>query len=99
MKESEYQKKLKEKITKLFPGCLILKNDPTLIQGIPDLTVLYNDQYAMLEVKVSSKANVQPNQKDYIDNFSAMGVYSSFVYPENEEEVLHGLKNYFRSQS
>ena len=96
MKENDYQKKLKEKIEKIFPGCLILKNDPTIIQGIPDLTVLHKEQYAILEVKKSCDEPKQPNQEYYIDKFNALGVYASFVYPENEEEVIHGLKNYFR---
>ena len=98
MKERDYQKKLIFKLNQHFPNSLILKNDPTYIQGIPDLTIMYNDKFAMLEVKESATANIQPNQKHYVNKINDMGGYASFVYPENEEEVINGLKNYFGSQ-
>lgn len=91
MTENEYQSKLKKKIEALLPGCYVLKNDPTYIQGIPDLLILYRDRWAALEVKRSAKEKHQPNQDYYIETFSQW-VYSSFIFPENEEEVLHELQ-------
>lgn len=96
MKESDFQKNFKKKVLDLFPNCMILKNDPTHIQGIPDLTILNNDRWAVLEVKRNKKAHIQPNQPHYVERLNNMG-YSTFVYPENEEEVLDGLKLYFNS--
>jgi len=91
MRESVYQNRVIKKIRKLLPGCVILKNDPEYIQGIPDLLVLYSDRWAMLEVKTSAHAPQQPNQGYYVDLFNEMS-FSAFVYPENEEEVLNDLQ-------
>ena len=91
MKEGDYQKHLKDRIKSLLPGCIVLKNDPTWIQGIPDLTVLHGDKWASLEVKKSCKEPHQPNQDYYVETMDAMA-FSSFIFPENEEEVLNGLQ-------
>lgn len=93
-KENKYQRDLIRKLSRLLPGCLILKNDPNYIQGIPDLLILHGDMWAMLEVKASDKAHVQPNQKLYVDRLCRMG-FARFVYPENEKEVLEELQTYF----
>ena len=50
MKESGFQRKLIQEIRNRFPGCAVLKNDPTYIQGFPDILVLYEDRWAALEV-------------------------------------------------
>lgn len=89
--ESEYQSELKKKIENLLPGCLVLKNDPNWIQGIPDLSVLYHGKYAVLEVKRSRKEKHRPNQEYYIDEQSKY-TCSRFIFPENEEEVLSELQ-------
>lgn len=91
MKEGEYQKHLKDRIRDILPGCIVLKNDPTWIQGIPDLTVLHGDKWASLEVKKSAKEPHQPNQDYYVDVMASMA-FSSFIFPENEEEVLNDLQ-------
>lgn len=93
-KENKYQRDLMGKLSRLLPGCLILKNDPNYIQGIPDLLILHSDMWAMLEVKASDKAAVQPNQKLYVDRLCRMG-FARFVYPENEKEVIEELQTYF----
>ena len=46
-RESKFQKDLIDEIEELFPGCIIMKNDPTYIQGIPDLIVLYKNKWAL----------------------------------------------------
>lgn len=99
MKERDYQRKLIDKINQLFPTCLILKNDPTYLQGVPDLSIFYHDKYAMLEVKIDENANIQPNQQYYIDWINNTGGYASLIFPDNEEVVLNGLKEYFGPQS
>lgn len=96
MLEKDYQRKLISKLETQFPNCLILKNDPNYIQGIPDLTILYKNKYALLEVKKSSKENVQPNQEYYLTLVSDNGGFAEFINPENEKEVIHELKEYFK---
>ena len=94
-KENAFQSQLIKEIKALLPGCLVLKNDPNYIQGIPDLTILHGDKWAMLEVKREKAARHQPNQDYYVGKLNEMS-YSSFVYPENKEEVLHGLQQALR---
>lgn len=77
-----------------FPGCVVMKNDPTYIQGIPDLIVLYKNKWAMLECKRSKKERHRPNQDYYIEKMGKMS-YASFIYPENKEEVLNELQRAF----
>lgn len=79
----------------MFPGCIILKNDPNYIQGMPDLTIFWYSRWATLEVKKSIKASHQPNQEYYVNLMNDMS-FSRFVYPENKEEVLHELQRAFR---
>lgn len=74
----------------------MLKNDPNYIQGIPDLIILFNDRWASLEVKKDSRASQQPNQQYYVNKMNQMS-FSSFIYPENEEEILYELQQAFRS--
>jgi len=86
--ESVFQAELIKELKKLLPGCFIMKNDANLVQGIPDLIVLYNSRWAMLEVKASPDANHQPNQDYYVELFGNMS-YAAFIFPENKEEILH----------
>ena len=79
----------------MFPGCLVVKNDPGYIQGIPDLLILYNNKWAALECKKSAGAKKQPNQKYYVGLMDKMS-FSRFIYPENKEEVLNDLQQTFR---
>nr|DAU60329.1 MAG TPA: hydrolase [Caudoviricetes sp.] len=95
MKESVFQAKLIREIKKRFPGAIVLKNDPNYIQGFPDLTVLYKDRWAVLEIKQSEKASHQPNQDFYILQADKMSV-GRFVYPENMMEVLDDLARSFQ---
>ena len=90
-KESSFQKGLINKIEELFPDCIIMKNDPNYIQGIPDLLILHGGKWASLECKKSAKASHQPNQDYYISKMNGMS-YARFVSPENEEEVLSELQ-------
>lgn len=76
----------------MFPGCFIFKLDPNEIQGIPDLLILHNNKWAILEVKRSANASHRPNQDYYVEVLNKMS-FASFIYPENKEEVLHALQH------
>lgn len=93
-RESEFQAGLIKEIKARFPGAMVLKNDPNYIQGIPDLIVLYNDKWAMLECKRTSNSLKRPNQEYYINKFGKMS-FASFVSPDNKEEVLNELEQSF----
>ena len=95
-KESQYQSKLVKRIKDRFPGAVVLKTDPSQMQGIPDLLVLKDNKWALLEVKQSEDAKKRPNQEYYVEKFSKMS-YSSFIFPENEEEVLNAMERTFES--
>lgn len=86
--EKDFQGKvLIPEIKRRLPGCIVLKNDPDYIQGIPDLTVFYEDKWAMLEVKKSAKAKHRPNQDIWVEKASSMS-FAEFIYPENKDQVL-----------
>ena len=93
-RESQFQGKLIKRLKTMFPGCIVLKNDASYIQGFPDLTVLWKDKWALLECKRESEAHKQPNQQYYIDKGKAMS-FAAFICPENEEDVLHDLQQAF----
>jgi hypothetical protein len=92
MKETAYQTELMKKIFDLIPDCIVLKNDPRHIQGIPDLIVLHGNKWGALEVKISDKAPIQPNQQYYVDALGEMS-FASFISPDNEEDVLSELQH------
>ena len=95
MLESKFQSQLIRKIKNEFPGCMVLKNDPTYLQGVTDLTVFCGNKWAALEVKKSKNASHRPNQNYYVDKMNRMS-YATFVYPENEKEVLAELHKKFK---
>lgn len=97
MRENKFQKDLINELHSLFPGCLVLKNDPNYIQGMPDLSIFYEKHWAMLECKKSEKEPHRPNQDHYISQADEMS-FARFIYPENKEEVLHELQQAFRSR-
>ena len=90
LKDMPVLKKIKERL----PDSIILKNDPNYKQGIPDLVIFYKDGWACLECKKSSKSSHRPNQDYYVNKMDQMS-FSSFIYPENKEEVLDSLYSYF----
>lgn len=96
MLESKFQKSLMKELEDLFPGAVVIKNDPTHIQGFPDLTIFYEDKWATLECKASSNSSHQPNQDHYVEKLNSMS-FSRFIFPENKEEVLDELQQAFRS--
>jgi hypothetical protein len=95
-KESDFQGNLIKDLKKRFPGCIVIKNDPTYIQGIPDLTIFYKRHWATLECKKTQKAHHQPNQEYYVKLMNDMS-YSAFIFPENKEVILNELEQTFKS--
>lgn len=96
-KESEFQSQLMDEIRLLLPGCIILKNDATYIQGISDWSIYYGPKFAMLECKRSANERHQPNQDYYVDKINKDGGFARFVYPENKTQVLLDLVHFMRS--
>ena len=96
MRESQFQSLLIKEIKRRLPGCIVLKNDPTYILGIPDLTVLYEDKWAFLECKQSGNSALQSLQDYYINKANDMS-FGRFVFPENKQEVLDELESALRS--
>lgn len=94
--ESGFQDQLKDDLYFMFPGCMIMKLDSSYIQGIPDLLILYEDKWAVLECKKSANARRQPNQDYYVDRMNEMS-FAAFIYPENKEEVLYELQRAFQA--
>jgi len=92
--ERDYQPGLIERISMRFPGCYVLKNDEQYLPGIPDLTILYGSNWAVLEVKRSANEKYQPNQEWYLEELGRMS-FTATIFPENEEEVLDALQAAF----
>lgn len=95
MNENEIQAEIIKDLKLEFPGCIVLKNDPNYIQGIPDLLVLFKNKWAALEVKKSENESHRPNQDYYISLMNSMS-FAKFIYPENKEEVFDELQQSFR---
>ena len=96
MLENKFKTKLIKELKTIFPGCIVFHTDPTEIQGLPDLILLYQDKWAALEGKRSETASCRPNQKHYVEVMDTMS-FAAFIYPENKEEVLYDLQQAFRS--
>lgn len=97
--ERDFQADLVKEIKRLFPGCYVLKNDTSYRQGIPDLTVLFGNRWAVLEVKretPTSENDFEPNQEWYIEQLDRMS-FAACIYPENEKEVLYDLQRAFQA--
>lgn len=91
-RESAYQSELIERIKSMFPGCFVMKTDPSECQGIPDILVLIGNTWVMLEVKRSAREPFRPNQEYYLEHFNGMS-FAASINPENEEQVLDELQS------
>lgn len=92
--ERDFQSDLIRDIEDLLPGCVILKQDPNYLQGVPDLLVLWGCRWALLEVKRDPKSRRRPNQPYYVEFFNNWS-FAAFIHQENKEEVLHDLQQAF----
>lgn len=97
MRESTYQAHVISRLREILPGCFILKNDSSYLQGVPDLLILYMDWWGMLEVKVSETSAFQPNQEYYLELLDEMS-FAACIYPENEYEVLDEIQRQFETR-
>ena len=95
--ENKFQAEVINDIKELLPGSLVLKNDSGYLQGIPDLTILYKNRWAVLEVKRSGNEPKQPNQDYYIQTLDEMS-FAAFIYPENKEAILNELQYSLRAR-
>lgn len=96
MLENKFQANLIKKLKRLYPDCVIMKNDSSYMQGVPDLLVLNGNKWATLECKKSANARHQPNQDYYVGKMNEMS-FSRFIFPENEQEVLDELYHWFNN--
>lgn len=94
MLENRFKTKLIGELETMFPGCMVLHLNPNEVQGIPDLVIFFGSKWASLEGKKSAKATKRPNQDYYVNKMNAMS-FSRFIFPENKEEVLNELKEFF----
>jgi len=83
--ESKFQSLFIKTLKQKFPECIVVKNNPNYIQGIPDLTMFLGSQWFTFESR-------RPNQEWYVNRMNEMGGHSYFVYPENMEEILNDIQ-------
>lgn len=95
--ESKFQREVIEDLRELFPGCIVLKNDANYMQGIPDLIILFENKWALLEVKRSSTEPRRPNQDYWVGIADEMS-FAAFIFPENRMEILSALQQAFRTR-
>lgn len=89
--ERDFQADLIKELRDMLPGCIILKNDASYLQGVPDLIIIHRHKWAFLEVKRHAFARIQPNQEYYVDLLDSWS-FASFIWPENKEVVLNDLQ-------
>ena len=88
--ETLYRGELVKRIERILPDCTVFRLDPTQLQGAPDLLILFEDKWAMLEVKMEESSEQQPNQDYYVNKFNEMS-FAAFIHPTIESEVLSDL--------
>lgn len=89
--ERNIQSRIIKEIKRRLPGVFVFKGDTRFMQGTPDLIILYNDRWALLEVKRTATSSKRPNQDYYVDELNKMS-YAAFIHPGNEEEILNALQ-------
>lgn len=96
-RESKFQADLKKELLRLFPGSVVLKNDPEFERGIPDLLILWRHRWAALECKAGQSAPRSAAQIHYVERMSKMS-FAAFIYPENKETILNDLQLAFKAK-
>lgn len=89
-RENSYQASLIKRLKREFPGAVVLKNDSSYQQGIPDLSIFYGPRWAVLEDKRDKDEPLRPNQQWWVDRMRDMS-YAAIVFPQNEEEIFREL--------
>lgn len=93
--ERRFQPKVIKELKQRMPGCIVIKTDPTYLQGIPDLLVLHQGRFAALEVKNDPNARHRPNQDFYVKMMNQDG-FASFIDPSNMDSVIDQTIAYFK---
>lgn len=98
MLEGKYKTQLTGRIEERFGSrCMVVRLDAALKQGVPDMLLLFEGGFwAALEGKRNATAPHRPNQPYYVDVMDRM-CFAAFIYPENEEAVLHELEQEFQA--
>lgn len=101
MLEKDFQAKLIKELERMFPGSIVTKVE-TYLNGFPDLLILYQDRWALLECKRSEEdmrksLERQPNQRYYVEYTNDMS-FARYIFPENKEEVLYELRQAFGAE-
>lgn len=88
--ESKLQTEIVNYLRKL--GARVIKQDPTLgkQKGLPDLLVIRDGWWGMLEVKDHKNSSHQPGQDEWV-KWADENSYGRFVYHENWPEVKQEL--------
>ena len=89
--ESRFQSRLIKQLETEFPGAVVIKTDPSYIQGFPDLLFLYDGFWGALENKRARNSARQPNQEYWVQRLNLMS-YSRFVFPGNVNDVFEELE-------
>lgn len=92
--ESQFQHKVVKEIQQRYPDAIVMKLDANYKQGIPDFLILNRNRWATLEFKKSEDARHRPNQDWYVDRMNNMS-FSRFIFPENKDQVLRELFDFF----
>lgn len=95
VKENRFQAQLIRELKEQYPGCTVLKNDASYLQGVPDILILHGKHWAALECKRDPKAKHQANQDYYVEKLNKAS-FARFIDPTNKEEVLNELQQAFR---
>lgn len=95
--EGKFQSKLKEDIYKTFPEAFIHKTECNERQGAPDLLITYKGRCAYLECKRSADASHRPNQDYYVNKINKDGGFARFIYPENADETMKEMEDWFHA--
>lgn len=92
--EKKFEAGFIDRLEEEFPGCMIIKGNSSLRQGVPDRLLLHEDHWAFLEFKREENSDRQENQDFYIEKFNGMS-YAAFVDPENADEVIREIHTAF----
>ena len=90
--ESAFQASIIKALEEQYPGAVVLKTDPSYIQGFPDLLFLQKYFWAALEVKKTRNASKRTNQRFWVNTLDKMS-FAKFIYPSNMDRIFDELDN------
>ena len=93
--EAKFQSNLKKSLKSKFDDCYIFKTNCNEMQGAPDLLVAWRGKCGYLECKRSATASHRPNQDYRVNKINEEGGFARFIYPENRDEVLKEMEEFF----